>query len=158
MRVETRRVVYRGGLVEFAVPRHWREEFIAEGGAAFWDERPHAGTLRLNVIGARGPSSEALVAHFDKRGEFETLANGFHLRRTERKASEDGIAGLVHRWEIAVPVPPDRIRVVCFTWTVEAAHAMNPKNEQDLRIVDAIVRRVATFSQAPGGGGFGAAS
>lgn len=151
MRVETKPVSYRGGLVEFVVPRRWREEHDPDGGAAFWDERPHSGSLRVSMIGAKGASSEALVAHFDKRGDFDVLANGLHCRRTERNASENGVALRVHRWEIGVPVPPDRMRVVTFAWTVEAAHAADAKNVADLRVVEAVVRQRATFSRAPGG-------
>jgi hypothetical protein len=151
VRVETKPVSYRGGLVQFVVPRHWSEEHDPDGGATFWDERPHSGTLRLSVLGAKGASCDALVAHFDKRGEFETLPNGLHCRRTERRASEDGVALAVHRWEIAVPVPPDRMRIVTFAWTVEIAHAADPANVADLRVVEAVVRQRATFSSAAGG-------
>ncbi len=49
-------IEYRGGLVTFRIPSDWVEEYEADGGGAFYAEKPDSGTLRLNVNTLRSPS------------------------------------------------------------------------------------------------------
>jgi hypothetical protein len=49
-------IQYRGGLVTFRIPSDWVEEYEADGGGAFYPEKPNSGTLRLNVMTLRSPS------------------------------------------------------------------------------------------------------
>jgi hypothetical protein len=48
---------YRGGLVEFRVPRSWVEEYGEDGEGAFYEPTPDSDTLRLSVLTFRSPSS-----------------------------------------------------------------------------------------------------
>jgi hypothetical protein len=71
-----KRIVYRGGVVSFLIPDHWLEEYEEEGGAAFYEDKPGSGTLRLNVITATEPNrqddrsgTDRLVGLFDRNRE-----------------------------------------------------------------------------------------
>src|SRR5438552_168389 len=48
-------ISYRGGIVTFRIPSHWREEYEPNGGGTFYDDNPDSATLRLNVITAKAP-------------------------------------------------------------------------------------------------------
>ncbi|MBL8085918.1 MAG: hypothetical protein JNN26_25045, partial [Candidatus Obscuribacter sp.] len=43
-------IVYRGGIVKFQIPSHWKEEYEEEGGGTFYEDSADSGTLRLNVL------------------------------------------------------------------------------------------------------------
>src|ERR1035438_6693902 len=43
-------IVYRGGVVTFRIPAHWREEYSDFEGGTFYEDRPDSGTLRLKII------------------------------------------------------------------------------------------------------------
>lgn len=43
-------IKYRGGIAEFQIPSHWREEYEPGGGGTFYEDSPDSGTLRLNVL------------------------------------------------------------------------------------------------------------
>jgi hypothetical protein len=54
-------IVYRGGIITFRVPATWKEEYEAEGGGTFYDDRPDSGTLRLNVLTFKAPEGKPAV-------------------------------------------------------------------------------------------------
>ena len=47
---ELKTVNYRGGVVTFRIPAHWREEYGADGGGIFYDTAPDAGTFRARWL------------------------------------------------------------------------------------------------------------
>lgn len=49
-------IEYRGGVVNFRIPSHWREEYSDYDGGQFYDDRPNSGTLRLTIILLRAPA------------------------------------------------------------------------------------------------------
>ena len=42
-------IVYRGGVVTFRIPSHWREEYSDIEGGTFYEDGTDAGTLRLRI-------------------------------------------------------------------------------------------------------------
>jgi len=138
--------------VRFSLPSHWREEYEPEGGGTFYEDRPDSGTLRLNVITAEsksGESPEQAAEHAFPAGSFETLPSGLHMRHRIVDAEERGTAIRLHRWEIAVPVPPARVRIVCFTHTILAKQESDPATVAELALVEQSIRS-AEFSREPG--------
>ena len=145
----TKTVSYRGGIVRFSLPSHWREEYEPEGGGTFYDDRPDSGTLRLNVISVEPKSSEQPVEHPFPPGSFETLPSGLRMRHRIVDAEERGTPIRLHRWEIAVPVPPARLRIVCFTHTILARQESDAATVAELALVEQSIRS-AEFSREPG--------
>lgn len=115
-------VSYRGGLVYFALPAAWREEYQPDGGGTFYDERPGSGTLRLNVLSfsSKDVPARQMAANAFPKGSFELLQDGFSLRKTVVSSEEKGRQLRLHSWEIAVPVAPNSLRIVVFRHTVLA--------------------------------------
>jgi hypothetical protein len=64
-------------------------------------------------------------------------------------AKERGTPIRLHRWEIAVPVPPTRLRIVCFTHTILAKQESDPAIVAELALVEQAIRS-AEFSREPG--------
>jgi hypothetical protein len=152
MSSKTKTIRYRGGIVEFQLPADWREEYAPEGGAMFYEDRPNSGTLRLDVLTAEskngGPSDQGIDRAFPA-GSYELLASGLRMRRRTVKSEERGTQIHLHRWEIVVPVPPRRFRIVCFTHTLLASQELEPASAAELAFLDHSIRS-AEFSTADG--------
>jgi hypothetical protein len=152
MNTALKTIRYRGSLVEAEIPANWKEEYEAEGGGTFYEDKPDSGTLRLNVLSfaskeARLPS-DVVREVFGAEG-YETLPSGFSMRHSVKTAEERGTQLHLYRWEVLVPVTPIRSRLVCFTHTLLAAQEGTNRAKEELRIIDSIVR-TARFSTAPG--------
>jgi hypothetical protein len=146
----TKRIVYRGGIAEFDVPAAWREEYGEDGDATFYDDRPGGGTLRLSVLSGRAdpPRTPAeFLEHFESKGPFDVLEGGRRLRATVEPFEEDGVACVMHLWEIAMVLPPEHFRLAIYTYSVVAASADDPANRAAVALVDRSVRR-AEFASA----------
>jgi hypothetical protein len=151
---------YRGGLVEFRVPRSWVEEYGEDGEGAFYDPTPDSDTLRLSVLTFRRPSSvdsetplDLLRPRSERRGvALERLPNGNALISYSAPAEEDGIALVLHHWEVANAVPPAHARIAVFSFTTRVSQAAGAP--ASLRWIDEEIRQ-ARFSAELGilGGG-----
>ena len=152
MNISMKPVVYRGGLVSFHIPANWREEYEAEGGGTFYEDKPDSGTLRLNVLTFE--KKEPLTPEDATREVFageahEVLPCGFPMRHAVKEAEEQGTALRLYRWEVLVRVSPTKWRVACFTHTVIAAQDGITQSKEELRLVNSIVRE-AQYSTEPG--------
>jgi hypothetical protein len=144
-------ICYRGGIVSFLLPAHWREEYEPEGGGMFYDERAGSGTLRLDVVSfssQRAEEPEAMCKSVSGP-QADTLGPGIFLKRYVAEAVEKGQPLHIHRWEVAVPVPPDSARLVIFSHTVLAGQESDPAIAAELSFVDEAVR-AAAYSNARG--------
>jgi hypothetical protein len=125
----TKVIAYRGGLVTFALPSHWQEEYEPEGGGTFFEDRPDSGTLRLNVItvapppASQLPSPLALLASVAKQhgGQPKLLLSGNALLRCTTHAVEGGTPITLHYWHLASCTPPAPPRVAIYSYTVASA-------------------------------------
>lgn len=148
-------VSYRGGIVRFSIPSNWLEGYEPEGGGTFYENRPDSGTLRLNVLSFDGPARTAeeiaLAAFPQDVGEL--LPSGLRLHYYIKSANEDGEGLDIHHWDIAVPVPPHELRLVCFAHTILAGQQNDPKIVAELKLLDESIC-TAEFSQQPGVSGF----
>jgi len=130
-------IVYRGGIVAFKIPVTWREEYEPDGGATFYEDGADSGTLRLNVLSFERKSGGARNSADDFP---EILKSGARLRHYRKEAEERGTLIYLYCWEILVEVPPDRCRLVCFSHTVLASSVESAATQEELRIVDSLVR------------------
>jgi hypothetical protein len=139
MNSEMKTINYRGGLVRFQIPLNWRDEY-------------DPGTLRLNVISAQsdgGKSPEQTIRSMFVGSSTEQCPSGPLMRLKKLAGEERGTPLLHYRWEIGVPVPPNRIRIICFTYTILARQESDPSIKAELALVDHAIR-AAEFSHEPG--------
>ena len=152
MNSETKTIQYRGGIVQFRLPAHWQEDYDPQGGGTFYEDRADSGTLRLEVLTANlreGELFERAIERACSVGDFELLASGLRMRRRTIASEEQGTAIHLHRWEIAVPVPPNQLRVVCFTHTILASQETHRAIAEELAFIGKSIRD-AEFSREPG--------
>jgi hypothetical protein len=147
----TKTVSYRGGIVVFSIPNQWLEEYEPEGGATFYEDKPDSGTLRLNVLSFDSKDTPAvqMAMKVFPENSYELLPNGFPIRRYVKDAVEQGEQLRIHRWEIAVPVPPRSVRLLMFAHTVVRSQENDPRIKAELSFIDGSVRR-AVYAQAAG--------
>lgn len=144
-------ICYRGGIAIFALPDHWTEEYDPDGGGTFFDPYPGSGTLRLNVISFSAPRPQARNALLQKAlpDASGTTKGGLPLRRRTVSEVEEGQPLEIHRWEIAIPVPPASLRIACFTYTMLAGQLADASIAAELRQVEESITN-AVFSEEPG--------
>ena len=138
----TKLVIYRGGIVRFHIPENWREEYESTGGGTFFEEGADTGTLRLNVLSFedRGKRSTETLQRFFRDREAQVLQCGLSMRHYLTKTEEQGTPLHIYRWEVLVPVPPSRYRLVCFSHTIFAARDGEARSRKELELVDRLVR------------------
>jgi len=150
MKIELKTINYRGGIVRFCVPSGWIEEYEPEGGGTFYEDRPDSGTLRLNVLGFDSlKTAEEMAGAVFREHATVLLPSGFRMRHYIKPAVEAGEALDIYSWEVAVPVPPHSLRLVCFAHTILATQRNAPQIVTELKLLDDCIR-AAEFSQQPG--------
>lgn len=152
MNAKMKTINYRGGLVSFEIPSHWKEEYEVEGGGTFYEDNPNSGTLRLNVLSFNSnksnQSSDVIRDVFGHEGH-EILSCGYAMRHFLKKAEEQGTPLHLYRWEVLVPVSQTQYRIVCFTHTLLATQEGTDLANSELHLVDSLVR-AAYFSTEQG--------
>lgn len=155
--MKTKTINYRGGLVTFDIPQHWKEEYQPEGGGMFYEDGPATGTLRLNVITAKSPQPitsnstvEALVGlKAIKPSEVEKLSNSNAIAKSVKRTSEQGTAITLFWWYVANAVPPQHVRVATFSYTVLTSNEKLSTTVADIKFIEASIRN-ARFHPALG--------
>ena len=125
---EMKKIVYRGGLVEFSIPKNWKEEYGDEGGGEFYDENGNSGTLRLNVLAfdATKPTridaeSAAKDAATEFNGEIIRLPEGNVMVRYEREDNENGQRVKLRFWDVYSLIENKRMRIFVFSYALPSA-------------------------------------
>lgn len=142
-------IAYRGGVITFLIPKHWKEEYQPEGGGTFYDDRPDAGTLRLNVISAKAPPGKLPpdgLSHFTAKPakDGERLSKTWHgdgMKFYRQEATEEGQKIYLYTWEVAHCVPPDELHIAIFTWTILARQAVDAKSKKEIDLIDAEISK-----------------
>lgn len=145
--LEGREIAYRGGVVTFAIPRGWHEEYEPEGGGTFHDGRPDSGTLRLNLLTMERTSDvrperlEGLIRSACKSMDcaIEPLAGGNLLGRVTRVGHEGGRRLTMHWWYVANAVDARHARLATFSYAVLAEQAKAGATVRDVAFIDASV-------------------
>ncbi len=151
-------ITYRGGIVTFRIPTHWREEYSEKEGGMFYEDHPDSGTLRLTIITMttpeRGQDPSALdvlwVAVNGLRkdgveGTIKSRQDGNAVFGYEQASSEEGMRLAIFYWVVANPVPPNYARIATFSYTILAKHRNLSRVQQDLKMLDAEID-AASFS------------
>ena len=136
-------ISYRGGLITFRVPATWKEEYQPEGGGTFYEDRPDAGTLRLNVITAKAPAGKLpsdgysffALKSFAKDERLTKTPHGDGMRIFKDATEERGTKIDLYCWEIAQCIPPETLRIATFTWTILASQSSDPKFQKEIEFL-----------------------
>lgn len=128
---EMKSIVYRGGVVTFRIPSHWREEYSDMEGGMFYDDRPDSGTLRLKIISMVAPEElqpdsalDLLRVLTDQPrfvgvdGTINARNDGNAVLEYEAAASEMGTPLTIFYWVVANPLPPRHARIATFSYTI----------------------------------------
>lgn len=151
-------IVYRGGVIKFRIPAHWREEYSDIEGGTFYEARPGSGTLRLTIISLTAPkvlqSDSAMDVLQDVvralksegvEGTTKVRKDGNALFKYEQAASERRTSLTIFYWMVANPLPPRHARVVTFSYTIVARQRDHPRVQRDLEMLEAEIE-AATLS------------
>ncbi len=153
--MQMKTINYRGGIVKFRIPCHWKEEYSDVEGGTFFDASSQS-TLRLKVITALAPEGVTTVSALEllratgvAHGAAISLNSGNAYATFEREAKESGAHLHIHYWVVANPVPPRHARIVTFSYTVVGNENNSTGTQQELRMLDSEIR-AAQFSSAIG--------
>jgi hypothetical protein len=155
-------VVYRGGVVTFRIPAHWREEYSDLEGGTFYEDRRGSGTLRLKVITMttpkRPPTDSAMdvlqivvdaLRKKNVEGTTQGRSDGNAVLKYEEASVEPGTQLTVFYWVIANRLPPRHARVVTFSYTILAKQRYEQHVRNDLEMLEAEIE-AASFSPEMG--------
>ncbi len=153
-----KQIVYRGGVVTFRIPSHWREEYSDIEGGTFYEDRPESGTLRLRIITMRTAKElhsdsakdilEMVVSGLKKNnveGGIRGREDGIAVLKYEEAAHANGMRLTIFHWVIANSLPPHRARIITFSYTILAGQRNQKCLPGDLEMLEAEIES-ATFS------------
>jgi hypothetical protein len=151
---DAKEIVYRGGVVTYSIPNHWIEQYDPSGGATFYEDRPDTGTLRLNVVTAKGRSTRAGDFAMEairtikklRSDDIEVLSQGSVLAKTVKGTSEQGHPITISSWYLARSIPREGARVAIFAYTVLSANETLPKTDNDLAFLETSIRRAQVYA------------
>ena len=155
-------VVYRGGVVTFRIPAHWREEFSDVDGGTFYEDRRGSGTLRLKIITMTTPKRPQTDSAMDvlqividalrqKNLEHSTQirSDGNAVLKYEEASVEQGTELTIFYWVVANRLLPRHARVVTFSYTIRTKQLNDKHVRHDLEMLEAEIE-AATFSPEMG--------
>src|SRR5258707_244442 len=139
-------IVYRGGVVTFRIPAHWREEYSDTEGGTFYEDHRDSGTLRLKIITMTtskqpGSSMDMLQAvvnglKSNVEGTTKHRKDGNAIFKYEEAAFEHGRRLTIFYWVVANPSPPRHARVITFSYTILAEQRNQRQVLHDLEMLD----------------------
>jgi hypothetical protein len=134
--VKIKTVAYRGGILKFSVPDSWLEEYEPSGGATFYEDRKDSGTLRLSVLQfeSKGPS-EMMIQDLIHNKHYEPIQDDLAILREEKSTVEDGETLDIYSWTVAVPVPPNSIRLAVFSFTILQSQSSKSSIQQEIEFL-----------------------
>lgn len=136
----TKLINYRGGIARFNLPSSWAEEYDEEGGAAFYEDKPDSGTLRINTMNIEKPPGEVgpadaidnVIAEISGTDSVHRLPSGIVIAQSSQLANEDGNELSIDSWYIGVRIAANHFRIIIFTYTILAAQKSDPNVQQDI--------------------------
>lgn len=151
-------VFYRGGILKFQIPRHWKEEYEEEGGGTFYEDSADSGTLRLNVLTFESESplgensSQELLKSISKQPEaiIENLPDKLSAMLSYSEYTQDGDDLLkMCFWNIANRIPPKHQRIALFSYCFLASQENSARIKDDLSMLNQSLRK-CVFALEPG--------
>lgn len=140
---EMKMVEYRGGVLTFRIPSHWKEEYEEKGGATFYEDAPDSGTLRLNILTFEAPIGKLPACGYDDlaarpsktQSEIVRLPAGDGMRIYRKDAEEAGESLHVYYWEVAHCAPPQKYYLAVFSWTILAAQSAAQEFQDEIQLI-----------------------
>jgi len=149
---ELKVINYRGGVVTFRIPSHWREDYAPDGGADFYADAPDSPTFRLAVTTLQEPCSMTAASAPDILGGLrqashgvERLPSGLALIRYTEPAEDRGHRLLITYWIVANSLPPSHARLATFSFTILERQQHDPGIQATVQTLDREIR-AATFA------------
>lgn len=149
-------IVYRGGVVTFRIPFHWREEYSDFEGGMFYEDRLDSGTLRLTIVTVHDPKqtqpiSATAVLQVVVNGIKKDGVVGFTQKRKdgnavfkyEQGSSERGVRLTIFYWVVANPLPSGYARLATFSYTILAKNRNQPRVQNELAMLDTEIEAAA---------------
>lgn len=148
--VKLKSVAYRGGIAKFSIPDSWLEENEPAGGATYYEDREDSGTLRLNVLAFESKeSSEMMIQDLIRNQNYEPLQDELAIRRETDSTTEDGETLAIYTWNVAVPVPPNGVRLAVFSYTILQSQSSESSFQQEIELLNNSFRN-AEYSKDAG--------
>ena len=152
--VKVKEVQYRGGLVTFAIPKQWVEEYEPDGGGMFYENSPDTGTLRLNVITAKSPKSLSADAAFEEllaikgvsRENAQRLANGNAFATSIQHSSERGRDITLFWWHLSHAIRPNHLRIANFSYTVLSSQEASSSVQSEVQLLTKYIKEAKFYS------------
>jgi hypothetical protein len=146
-------IVYRGGVVKFAVPKHWVEEYETDDGGMFYENAPDTGTLRLNVITAQPPTELDTDSAYEALRSLKSvnpktikrLLNGNAITTWMQHSAEGGQAITLFWWQVANPVPPHHMRLANFSYTVLTSQEHLPRTLNEVQLLTGSIENAVFY-------------
>lgn len=147
-----KKINYRGGLVTFDIPNGWLEEYDPNGGGAFYEDNPESGTLRLNVMTLKPPTTnsdinDALIikAHHENVNKIIIDSNNV-IASYKEKFIENGTTLLIYSFQYAHKTSDEDILLAIFSWTIEEKFQNVAKYQSELKILENSIKSM-TFGR-----------
>lgn len=151
-------IVYRGGVLTFRIPAHWRAGYLDMEEATFYGDHPDSGTLRVRITTeaaseqAQIPSARDVLrrvvnelSNEPVKGMAKVREDGVAIFRYEQATSGEGISLDSFYWIVVKALPPHHARVVTFSFTVLAEQRDHAPIRHDLEMLQAEIE-AATLS------------
>lgn len=151
-------IAYRGGLVTFRIPAHWREEYSDLEGGTFYGNDSDSGTLRLTIITVsqhkqvQPPSPlavlESLVNGLRNEGVVGTTnerKDGTVIFKYQQATSERGVRLTIFYWITVNAVPPHHARIATFSYTIPHRKRHRSQVQHDVEMLESEIE-AASFS------------
>ncbi|MGO4377661.1 hypothetical protein AB4Z19_05280 [Pseudoduganella sp. RAF19] len=142
-----KQINYRGGLVVFALPGAWVEEYEPEGGGVFYAPGDDTGTLRLDVITAKSPhpvtsadSASVLLKTGDS--DVESLPTGAAIAKHVSREVDRGTPITIYWWSVASVVEPDHVRIASFSYSILSSQEQSKRTALDLSFLEQSIRDI----------------
>lgn len=142
-----KQINYRGGLVVFALPGTWIEEYEPEGGGLFYAPGADTGTLRLDVITAKSPNP---VTSADSRAvllkignsHVETLPAGAAIAKRVSREVDRGNPITIYWWSVASAMEPEHVRIASFSYSILSSQEQSERTALDLSFLEQSIREI----------------
>ena len=129
-------VSYRGGIAQFSIPDSWIEEYEPTGGATFYEDSKDSGTLRLDVLEFKSDgSSETMIQDLINNQHYKPIQDSLAILRETKSTVEDGETLDIYSWNVAVPVPPNSIRLAVFSYTILQSQSSEPSFQREIELL-----------------------
>jgi hypothetical protein len=121
-----KKIEYQNGLVAFSIPKNWIEEYSDEHGAAFYEDSPNSGTLRLNVMTVSSDSENGNPSVIFK--EQKNIADlkeylstdGDEICEYILSANENNTLITITTFACIHQTKQNDFLIAIFTWTIES--------------------------------------